>query len=97
MIFSLSCNVRMTVLWRCFLSPGLKKKIFILMLLSSHTIKFFSRLNELDMANQQYINEMTVEFEKCQAMEKIRIEFFVETIRDYLNYIDVSKDARYFC
>lgn len=52
------------------------------------------RLNELDMANQQYINEMTVEFEKCQAMEKIRIEFFVETLRDYLNYVDVSKDAR---
>ena len=47
------------------------------------------------MANQQYINEMTVEFEKCQAMEKLRIEFFVETIRDYLNYIDVSKDARF--
>ncbi|KAL5252556.1 hypothetical protein ACHWQZ_G015364 [Mnemiopsis leidyi] len=56
--------------------------------------KYRDRLNELDMANQQYINEMTVEFEKCQAMEKIRIEFFVETIRDYLNYIDVSKDAR---
>jgi len=56
--------------------------------------KYRDRLNELDMANQQYINEMTVEFEKCQAMEKIRIEFFVETITDYLNYIDVSKDAR---
>jgi len=56
--------------------------------------KYRDRLNELDMANQQYINEMTVEFEKCQAMEKIRIEFFMETIRDYLNYIDVSKDAR---
>lgn len=48
----------------------------------------------MDMANQQYINEMTVEFEKCQAMEKIRIEFFVETLRDYLGYVDVSKDAR---
>lgn len=56
--------------------------------------KYRDRLSEIDMANQQYINEMTVEFEKCQAMEKIRIEFFVETINDYLNYIDVSKDPR---
>lgn len=56
--------------------------------------KYKERLNDLDMANQQYINEMTVEFEKCQAMEKIRMEFFSDTIRDYLGYIDVSIDPR---
>ena len=49
---------------------------------------------ELDSANQQYINEMTVEFEKCQAMEKSRMEFFVETLKDYLSYVDVAKDPR---
>ena len=79
------------------------------------------------MANQQYINEMTVEFEKCQvnvplqsynipttslavflafwpsssfdnnlfqSMEKLRMEFCVKTVEDYLKYIDVSKDPR---
>lgn len=56
--------------------------------------KYKDRLNELDAANQQYTNEMTVEFEKCQAMERSRMEFFVETLRDYLSYIDVSKEAR---
>ena len=56
--------------------------------------KYKDRLQELDMANQQYINEMTVEFEKCQAMEKLRMEFFRNTLDEYLGYVDVTKDPR---
>ena len=47
------------------------------------------------MANQQYINEMTVEFEKCQAMEKLRMEFFAKTLTEYLGHVDISENPRF--
>lgn len=55
--------------------------------------KYQDRLNDLNMSNQQYINEMSVEFEKCQALEKERITFFKKTLEDYARYLDVSKNS----
>ncbi len=43
----------------------------------------------------RYIDDLTIEFDRCQEAEHVRMEFFKKTLYKLKNALDLSKNARY--
>ncbi len=43
----------------------------------------------------RYIDDLTIEFDRCQEAEHVRMEFFKKTLYKLKNALDISKNARY--
>ena len=54
--------------------------------------KYKELLDDLLHHKRHYIEDMEREFDKCQAFEKMRIEFFKETLLKFKEVVDLSKD-----
>ncbi|XP_045177379.2 antigen EM13-like isoform X2 [Mercenaria mercenaria] len=57
--------------------------------------KYNACLNDLNGYNSKYIEDMTEVFEKCQAFERQRIDFFKKIMFDIHQCLDLSVDSRY--
>ena len=57
--------------------------------------KYEHKLADLKQYQPKYIDDMTVEFERCQQFEKRRMEFFKTTIFSYMQAIDLTVDSRW--
>lgn len=57
--------------------------------------KYNACLNDLNGYNSKYIEDMTEVFEKCQAFERQRIDFFKKIMFDIHQCLDLSVDPRY--
>jgi len=56
--------------------------------------KYEHKLADLKQYQSRYIEDMTVEFDRCQQFEKRRMEFFKSTIFSYMQAIDLTVDPR---
>ena len=57
--------------------------------------KYEHKLADLKQYQSKYIDDMTVEFDRCQQFEKRRMEFFKTTIFSYMQAIDLTVDSRW--
>lgn len=56
--------------------------------------KYQIYLTEIFHDKDRYIREMKAQFEKCQVFEKIRLEFFKDTLIRMKGMVDLSRDER---
>lgn len=56
--------------------------------------KYQSHLTEVFHDKDRYIRDMKSEYEKCLVIEKIRMEFFKESLTKLKEAVDLSKDER---
>ena len=54
--------------------------------------KYQEMLDDLFHHKRHYVEDMEREFDKCQAFEKIRMDFFKETMMKFREILDSSKD-----
>ncbi len=54
--------------------------------------KYKELLDDLFHHKRHYIEDMEREFDKCQAFERIRIEFFKESLLKFKETVDLNKD-----
>ncbi|KAL1110216.1 hypothetical protein AAG570_008293 [Ranatra chinensis] len=54
--------------------------------------KYEVALQELNSYNPKYMEDMTVVFDKCQAMETQRLQFFKDTLFSIHKYLNISQD-----
>ena len=53
--------------------------------------KYEAAISEITKYNSVYIEDMTSVFEKCQAMEKTRLNFFKEVLFNIHGSLDLTK------
>ena len=56
--------------------------------------KYEHKLADLKQYQSKYIDDMTVEFDRCQQFEKRRMNFFKSTLFSYMQAIDSTVDSR---
>lgn len=54
--------------------------------------KYNQALVEINNYNPKYMEDMSVVFDKCQELEKQRLNFFKETLFDVHKHLNVSQD-----
>lgn len=57
--------------------------------------KYQERLTELQRCKGRYVEDMTMQFEKCQEFENQRMEFFKVTLQQMKEAVDLSRNQRY--
>lgn len=55
--------------------------------------KYESALQELNTYNPKYMEDMTVVFEKCQALEAERLQFFKATLFSLHKCLNISQNV----
>lgn len=57
--------------------------------------KYKERLGDLQHYQSRYIEDMKIQFTKCQEFEQERMEFFKITLQNFKATVDLSADARW--
>eukprot|EP00118_Oscarella_pearsei_P025420 m.308153 g.308153 ORF g.308153 m.308153 type:complete len:452 (+) comp43463_c0_seq1:212-1567(+) len=57
--------------------------------------RYHEKLRDIDSYNPTYINDMEAEFQKCQDFERLRLEFFKNTVLMYKQILDLSVSSQF--